>query len=196
MQRETLEPAGARWPRPADACGCAPPTSPKDERTTASIEPLVGSETVSDEPAPEPGPTPDDSVPRRTLKVVLTLQPLDDREYRALLAVAADGCDPILRSATVDGLPAALDRVPALLAEAEAHWQARPRNPTVAGPAVGRAAPSRRRANPVDDPSPETTSPVCQSATAPPTGADAPPTPAGPVPPRKRAAGDQLTLFG
>jgi len=95
----------------------------------------------------------------------------------------------------VDGLPAALDRVPALLAEAEARWQSRPRNPA-APPAAGRQSSGRRRASHVEDPSTKTESAPRQRATEPPTGADTPPTPTGPVAPRKRAAGDQLTLFG
>lgn len=69
---------------------------------------------------------------RRTLKLVLTLRPADGPGYQAILALGADGCDPLWRSASVADLPAALDEVPALAAEAEARWQAQPRYPTVA----------------------------------------------------------------
>lgn len=33
--------------------------------------------------------------PRRALRLVLTLQPTEDHRYRALLAVGAEGCDPL-----------------------------------------------------------------------------------------------------
>jgi hypothetical protein len=198
MEHETVEPTGANEHRPADACGCAPHT-PRDVReTAATIEPLAAPTPIADEPepAPTPEPTPEALVPRQTLKIVVTLQPRDDREYRALLAVAADGCDPVLRSATVDGLPAALDRVPALLAEAEAQWQARPRNPAVAAPPVGRAAGGRRRPRDSGDTSPPNEPDQRGTTTESPGDVAAPATPTGPVAPRKRAAGDQLTLFG
>ena len=80
--------------------------------------------------------------PRRSLKVVVNLQPLpasapppdeaaatDTAEYRAVVGVGAEGCDPVFRSLRVDGLAGALDEVPALAAEAEEKWQAQPRNP-------------------------------------------------------------------
>ena len=58
-------------------------------------------------------------------------QPDQDAEplYDATLAVGADGCDPQFRSVVATALAGALDEVPALVAEAEARWQAQPRYP-------------------------------------------------------------------
>lgn len=66
---------------------------------------------------------------RRALKVVLRLQPSAEPGYQVLLAVGADGCDPLYRSLDADDLPAALDAVPVLVADAEERWQRAPRYP-------------------------------------------------------------------
>lgn len=84
---------------------------------------------------------------RRTLKLVVTLQPIDGAGYGALLALGADGCDPLFRSVAVADLPAALDEVPALAAEAETRWQAQPRYPTVV---PQRAKTAAQRARPAE----------------------------------------------
>jgi len=63
----------------------------------------------------------------RSLKIVLTLQPEDAKGYRAMLAVGAEGCDPVLRSVAVADIAEAVDQMPALVAEAEARWQLQPR---------------------------------------------------------------------
>jgi hypothetical protein len=39
-----------------------------------------------------------------------------------VLTLGADGCDPLLRAVDAADLPAALEEVPALLADAEARW--------------------------------------------------------------------------
>src|SRR5947209_4773950 len=70
------------------------------------------------------------STTRRALKMVVTLRPGDGPTYRAVLALGADGCDPLLRSAEVGDLQAALDEVPG-------SWP-RPRP-------AGRRSPSTRR---------------------------------------------------
>ena len=72
--------------------------------------------------------------PERTLKVVLTLQPRDDVHYRALIALGADGCDPVLHTLDGQGLPGILAAIPDLLVRAEAHWAVHPRYPTVPTP--------------------------------------------------------------
>ncbi|MFN8472136.1 MAG: hypothetical protein U0822_08110 [Anaerolineae bacterium] len=72
--------------------------------------------------------------PGRTLKVVLTLQPRDDAHYRTLIALGADGCDPILHTLDPQDLPNILAAIPDLLARAEAHWAVHPRYPTVPPP--------------------------------------------------------------
>lgn len=103
--------------------------------------------TASDAPAkaatsPEAVAAPVD-VPRRTLKLVLTLQPKPDPGYHALLALGAEGCDPLFRSLDVESLPAVLDEVPTLVAEAQAHWQSQPRYPKATPPARPTTAPKR-----------------------------------------------------
>lgn len=161
--------------------------------------------------------------PRRTLKVVLNLQPLpapasppdaaaaaDTAEFRAVLGVGAEGCDPVFRSLRVDGLAGALDEVPALAAEAEEKWQAQPRNPRLTPtPAAktakaGKAAP---QAN-VEGKPPKTAAPrlsggtqatppnaaTAAPATKPPTAATAATEPAGKG--AKAAPAGQLSLFG
>ncbi len=82
--------------------------------------------------------------PRRTLKLVLTFKPGDGASaMQVVMAIGADGCDPLLRSGEVEDLPAALDLVPGLVAEAEARWQSQPRYPHVTPRASARSASSR-----------------------------------------------------
>jgi hypothetical protein len=93
------------------------------------------------EPAPGQGAAPPDAGPaaepaapeRRALKLVVSCRP-EAGVYRVLLALGAEGCDPLFRTATADGLQAALDGVPALLAEAEERWRAQPRYPAATRP--------------------------------------------------------------
>ena len=73
---------------------------------------------------------------RRACKIVVTLQPSDADAYRAVLAVGADGCDPLLRRVEGESLEAILTAVPDLVAEAEARWQVQPRYPAIKPPAA------------------------------------------------------------
>ena len=118
---------------------------PADAADSGGLAPTQGQPAGEDacraaqDPAPEAASEP----PRRALKFVVTLWPGAAAGYDAVLALGADGCDPLLRAAHVADLAAALEEIPGLLAEAEARWQVQPRYPT--GPA-GRtrpAAPSR-----------------------------------------------------
>jgi hypothetical protein len=106
-------------------------------------------EAATDPPAvlPDCGPSPDvdatdagpdgategPTVPRRRLKLVVTLDP-SDATGRAVLGLAADGCDPELRVVPAAGLVEALAEVPALVAAAEARWRAQPRYPPASAP--------------------------------------------------------------
>ena len=152
-------------------------------------------------------------VPRRTLKLVLTLEPSVGPGYHALLALGAEGCDPLFRSLDAESLPTVLDEVPSLMAEAEAHWQSQPRYPNATPPAKPTTAPKRAgsAAKPPPPPS-ETGRPEAhrQEGSAQPAG------PAGPRPaddtrqpgearphepgsdaaPTKRSSAGQLPLFG
>lgn len=83
------------------------------------------------EPAEATTPGPTVPSPRRSLKLVVTLRPDGNAGFVVVLALGAEGCDPLLRVAPVDDFLAALEDVPALLAEAEARWQVTPRYPTV-----------------------------------------------------------------
>ena len=118
--------------------------------------------------------------PRRALKVILRLKPTDGTGYRALLAVGADGCDPLWRSLDADDLPAALDAIPGLLADAEEHWQHAHRYPAPTLPSRAK----RREAAPGD---PETS--------APPAAGDTSSVPPAPRSPTKPVPVDQLALF-
>jgi hypothetical protein len=116
--------------------------------------------------------------PRRSLKLVVTLQPVDGAGYRALLALGTVGCDPLLRSAEVGDLAGALDEVAALVADAEHRWQTQPRNPTA------RPVPKARPARPNGPPA--SLLPAPPAAEAPGTPPDATGEPASP---------GQLSLF-
>ena len=128
---------------------------------------------------------------QHVLKLVVTLQPGEGQAYRAILALGADGCDPLLRCLEAETLPTILATVPALLAEAEARWAVQPRYPTTT------PAKAKPRATPSPVTAPTTTEPgdaTVVAAAPPPAGpsaADAPP----PPPPASAPAG-QLSLFG
>src|SRR5436305_14715829 len=94
---------GGEAPEAATDRGTAPPAQPA----------TLPEPTAPDTPTPDAAPT------RRGIKLVVTLRPDDGGAYHAVLALGADGCDPLLRAADVDDLAAALDEVPALLAEAQ-----------------------------------------------------------------------------
>jgi hypothetical protein len=79
-----------------------------------------------------------EGTPRRTVKLVLTLQPANSQGYRALLAMGADGCDPVLRAADVADFTAALDEMSRFIVEAEARWQVQPRYPATASAPKGK----------------------------------------------------------
>jgi hypothetical protein len=95
------------------------------------------SDLVDGAPAPPMGPT---ESPLRTLKLVLTLTPVQTAGYRALLALGTDGCDPVMRSVEVADLSAAFQEMAALIAAAEARWRMQPRNSATIKRAGGKAA--------------------------------------------------------
>jgi hypothetical protein len=128
---------------------------------------------VDGAPVPPMGAT---ESPRRPLKLVLTLTPAQTVGYRALLALGADGCDPVLRSAHVADLPAAFQELAALIAVAEARWQIQPRNPASTKRGSGTAA---KQADTKQQP-----------------GQAQQPGPDRPAPDDAPAPSDQLPLFG
>ncbi|MBI2836113.1 MAG: hypothetical protein HYX85_00265 [Chloroflexi bacterium] len=60
---------------------------------------------------------------KKGMKVVMTF-----REDGAMAGISAPDCDPVFRNIG-GGLPEMLASLPTLIAEAEAKWQANPRNP-------------------------------------------------------------------
>lgn len=99
--------------------------------------PAAPPETDGLPPARQAAPPPVAAAP--TLKLVVQLLPAGEGgTSRALLSLGRDGCDPELRAVEADDLAAALDEVPALLADAEARWSTQPRYPS--------APPARRPA--------------------------------------------------
>jgi hypothetical protein len=196
MEDQTMQPVSTNPSRPEDACGCAPTTGPLSESDVGTDGPAPAPPSTVEEPATAAGvPRTDNTTPRRGLKLVVTLRPTQEPGYRALLALGADGCDPVLHLAMVDGLPAALDRVPALLDVAEARWRVRPRNPTVGRPDGRRGDTDRSRPSGARDPAQRAEPSGQQESSLPATGAEAP-TSAEPVVAPNRAAGGQFTLFG
>jgi hypothetical protein len=176
-------------PRPdaTNACGCTPHTS-----LTGGPAMLNGSLSV---PAPEPEPALDAEAPRRSLKLVVTLMPIEGNQYRAALALGAEECDPVLRSVTVSALSDALDQIPGLLEEAEAHWRLHPRNPTTAQAPARRSGATQPRSGstapqaPTSGPAPDEPAQSRAEGERP-----APPTIDRTAPPN--STGGQLTLFG
>ena len=192
MDQDMLSRAPTTTPAVTDACGCTPHM------------PLAGG-TATDgdlQPAPTSSPSADvesaehTESPRRSIKLIVTLTPAEGGRYRAALTLGAENCDPLLRSTTVSALAGALEQVPGLLDEAEAHWRRHPRNPTAAPATARRSGHDRPRSDatstrpPKDEPSPG--SPSDGRAD------DATPTPpaAEPAAIPQRPTGGQLTLFG
>ena len=184
-------------PRPNDAAGsntdrssAVDPggSSTRSDREPASTdEPDDAPESQGEHGGPAEEVTPNQpraAASRRALKLVLHFQPIGAAGYRALLALGADGCDPLLRFTEVADLAAALDEVPGLVAEAEARWQAQPRYPapTKARPAT---APSRLKAAPPAVAS-EGDEPAGDASRAKPTAEPSP----------KSALAGQLSFFG
>lgn len=187
MEQEMAGLATPSTPATTDACGCMP------RSTSAAAPPTPADQPPKHLPLAEEAPSTE--TPRRSLKLVVTLVPIDGGQCRATLALGADNCDPVLRSTTVSGLSDALGHVPALHQEAEASWQAHPRNPTVARPPTPRSDANRRH------PSKSTTSPADEPDPTPrpdlPTDARSPaPDPAEDAVTPRPAGGGQLTLFG
>lgn len=176
MTDERIAPTdqGDSPPPAADGCGCAPPRQPADGARAGTVE-------ATDEPpgAGMAAAGPAAPAPRRSLKLVVTLRPVEGAGYRALLALGADGCDPLLRSAEAGDLQGALDEVPALVVEAEGRWQTHPRNP------AARPAPRTRPARPSGPPASLPPAPLEPEAAGP--TPDTTGEPAGP---------GQLSLFG
>ena len=119
MEQEMAGLATPSTPATTDACGCMP-------RSASAADPP----TCTDQPPEHQTPMEAAARPealRRSLKLVVTLMPVDGGQYRATLALGADNCDPVLRSTTAAGLSDALSQVSALHQEAEASWRAHPR---------------------------------------------------------------------
>ncbi|GEM_PF-6467804 len=94
---------------------------PDQPPTDLDGEASESSKTVATPGIPVPAAPPGADAPRRVLKLVLTLKPGDGPgAMRVVMALGAEGCDPLLRSEEVENLQAALDLVPGVLAEAEA----------------------------------------------------------------------------
>lgn len=210
-------PAGAAHDGTADA-GVVPSVHQTDEDAPGDAEtPDAPAVTPTEDASPSTPPSADQGgttgTVGRALKLVLTLRPLPadgGTGYQAVLAVGADGCDPQLHVAEVDGLPAALAEVPGLAARAEAHWQRQPRYPirtrqgSPASSAGERPASSPRRTR---TPDPLASSPALHpEAPAPMVGAppdvlvaESGPLKAPEVAPRASVGSapvKQLTLFG
>ena len=118
---------------------------------------------------------------RRALKLVVTLHPTAENRFQALLAVGAEGCDPLVRSAEVEDLVDALGALVGLVEEAEEQWREHSRYPTA------------QRARPNSSPGGRSRELSSRRGDVPPaasTGGQGEP---GAAP---KAAGGQLKLFG
>ena len=165
-----------------DPCGCAP-------RPSAAAAPDNAGPNLSTTEQPDTGSlSPSDTVAAtvRAVKLVALLQP-EGAGYRAQLAAGAENCDPELRLIEVPDLQSALDALPAVLAAAEARWQAQPRYPSA--PRSPATAPRPRAPGPPRTAAPQTNRTGAPAPTA------RPPVPAAPTPSGPPNA-DQLSLFG
>ena len=202
---------------PAEGCGCVLPprvSQPADPEGTVPVQtgdltdpaadaaPIGAAAPASDGPPPQAVPS---QAARPALKLVLTLHPLADGGYRALLSLGCDGFDPELRVCHVPDILPALDEVPALVAAARSRWQSQPRYPPLGRPSTrARGAPTTTRAvvAPPLPPSPPLPPPATETPVAP--RSDSPPAPPGSgelaATPRASgsspdAQGPQLTFF-
>jgi hypothetical protein len=177
----------ASRPEAPDACGCTPPPTSGDS--------LQGTEILPTESTPTPTTASAAEEPRRGLKLVVTLTPAEHGQYRASLALGSEGCDPILRTATVRALTDALQQVPTLLEDAEAHWRLQPRNRAVS-PMPPRRPPAERRPR-TQAPPPRVDGPTAEWQPTEHAERDvASPSATEAVEAPKRPNGGQLTLFG
>ena len=158
-------------------CGCIP---------AARLAETVPRQRPDALPQPPHDPAPEMTAvtPRRSLKLVVTLQPAGDHGYHAIVALGSTDCDPLFRAFDASDLPAALEAVPSLLAEAETHWNTQPRYPS-ARP-IPKAKPPARADRPVAQPA---SAPQAEAASTQP--APSPVTPTAP-----KSSSGQLSLFG
>lgn len=179
----------------ATAVGDAPTAAAEVPEPTPVPEPPADTIAVAGATIAAPGDLPvaaTSPAPRRALKVLLTLQPDGTDDYRALVGVGADGCDPHF-GATGAPLPlaAALAAVPAIVAAAEARWLTAPRYPT-AKPA-GSAATTKGMTPPKAGAG-KATKPGAEGAGTASVGTSV--VPQTPPTPAKPAAKNQISLFG
>jgi hypothetical protein len=82
------------------------------------------------------------------------------------MSIDAPGCDPVIRTAAGDAIEAILAEVPALIAAAEAQWEAQPRyaGASVSGKALG--AEGRPRGKHGDTSAPRGARPLAQAVAA------------------------------
>lgn len=132
-----------------EPCGCM--FTPKREQQSPPRRPEEAASPLEGRGRPVEGLVTDQQppaeTPSRLLKLVLHLQPSGAAGYRVLLALGTEAYDPLLRFAEAASLAAALDLIPGLVAEAEAHWQTQPRYPASAKSRPARA-PSTAKATP------------------------------------------------
>ncbi|HVC32539.1 MAG TPA: hypothetical protein VNL16_03410 [Chloroflexota bacterium] len=174
-------------------CGCMPRSAPP----SVDVENLDRDTTLAAAPPPDevvegadaPGPV----LPRRAIKIVVTTRPRESERFEVVLAVGADGCDPLFRVIDVDSLDDALAEVPALVAEAETRWQAQQRNPSRVT-SVRAKAPHPKDATLASPPESPTGDSVAGTATT--VTAEPARKLADTRPPATHKSSDQLTLFG
>ena len=91
------------------------------DHVSETVEEPAGEEATLASPVPDPGA-------RRILRLAVTLHPIEGG-YRALLAVGADDCDPLLQQVEVDGWPALAQALQDLTDAAAIRWREQPRHP-------------------------------------------------------------------
>ena len=116
-----------------------------------AAEPMGGAAVPSTPPASTA------PAPSRTLRVAMTLQPVE-AGYRALLAVGADDVDPLLQQVDVVGWPALAEALQDLADAAAIRWRDQPRNPAFGLPPKPTPTPkhSSTRATAADSAGPAT----------------------------------------
>ena len=160
-------------------CGCIP-TAPLSKPSPDTTAPASASDAAS-----APGVTGPASFdrPRRHLKLVVTLEPLGEHSYHAVVAVGSPHHDPLFRACDCPDVTAALGAITTLVSEAETVWNVQPSYPTAKLPSAPKSVDKARALIDASGtaPSPETPSPRSKSEDS----ASAPKQPSG-----------QLSLFG
>lgn len=173
-------------------CGCMPASAPGVDAGSEHTDTNPGPVTASAS-GPEGIDAAHPVLPRHPFKLVITARPQDNGGLGVVLAIGADGCDPLFRAIDVESVEVAVAALPGLVADAETRWASQPRNPT-RQPSPRVKAPGPRDTSPAPPSEGATTQAPVEAAT--PAPMEPAPKPADTQPGGSHRSSDQLALFG